>query len=536
MKKKVLAGLLTIPLLFSTQTSILAEGKAPIKQDKIVQTENDVFYEILVRSFADSDGDGVGDLRGVAEKLDYIEDLGATAIWLMPITPSPTYHKYDTTDYYSIDPEYGDIEDFQYLVEEADKRGIDVIMDFVVNHTSIEHPWFQQAMDPDSEYRDYYIWADENTDTNEKGPWDQQMWHEAESGDHYLAHFYDTLPSVIPDLNFYNNEVQDEIINAAKHWMDLGVDGFRLDAAPHIYWPGDGVHYDHEANVQWWKKFETELQKVDPDVYLVGEIWQDKEVVASYYEGMESAFNFDLGDAIMESVQTGENHDIAELQEEVLALYNKKREGGATDAVFLNNHDEVRTMTQFEGNEKKAKLAASILMTLSGNPYIYYGEELGMVGDKTSRSNKFGDNPDIYIREPFKWEVEDDEYLTNWMEPIYNTGETAVTVEEQINDPNSMLGHYRDLIEVRKSSKALMNGEIEAVETGNEKVLAYKRVDEEETNLVVHNLSKETVKVSLTLDDMRKVNIVYATDKVKRNHGKKRINLTLPAQSSAILE
>lgn len=535
MKKKLLASALAGFMLTSTVHSVYAAP--PVEQS--VQTENDVYYQVLVRSFADSSGDGVGDLRGLADKLDYIEELGATALWLMPIYPSPTYHKYDTTDYYSIDPEYGDMDDFRYLIEEAEKRGIKVILDFVVNHTSIQHPWFKEAMNPDSKYRDYYIWADEDTNLDRKGPWGQQMWHQAESGDHYMAHFYDKLPSVLPDLNFHNPKVHDEIINAAKYWLELGVDGFRLDAAPHIYFPEEGAaneHYDHEANVEWWKKFESELQKVKPDVYLVGEVWKEEKIVANYYEGMESLFNFDLSDLIMKSVKTGENLGIAELQERVLALYDTKREDGATDAVFLNNHDEVRTMTQFKGDEKKAKLAASILFTLSGNPFIYYGEELGQLGDKTNEPNEFGDNPDIHLREPFVWSKEEDSYRTAWVETKYNTGETAVVAEEQQNDPNSMFSHYRELIEVRQSSNALMNGGIEAVETSDERVLAFKRSYEGETNLVVHNLSNETVEVSLTDDELKHVNILYATDKVKRNHGQKKINLTLPGQSSVILE
>jgi glycosidase len=354
-----------------------------------------------------------------------------------------------------------------------------------------------------------------------------------------MAHFYDTLPSVLPDLNFHNPKVHEEIINAAKHWLELGVDGFRLDAAPHIYFPEEGSadeYYDHEANVEWWKKFESELQKVKPDVYLVGEVWKEEKIVANYYEGMESLFNFDLGDLIMKSVKTGENLGIAELQERVLALYDTKREDGATDAVFLNNHDEVRTMTQFKEDEKKAKLAASILFTLSGNPFIYYGEELGQLGDKTNEPNEFGDNPDIYLREPFVWSKQDDNYRTSWVETKYNTGETAVFAEEQLNDPDSMFSHYRELIEVRQSSSALMNGGIEAVETNDERVLAFKRSYEGETNLVVHNLSDETVEVSLSDDELKHANILFATDKVKRNHGQKKINLTLPGQSSVILE
>ncbi|WP_332696678.1 alpha-amylase family glycosyl hydrolase [Halalkalibacter lacteus] len=537
MKKKLLASVLAGFMLTSTVHSVYAAP--PVEQS--VQTENDVYYQVLVRSFADSSGDGVGDLRGIADKLDYLEELGITALWLMPITPSPTYHKYDTTDFYSIDPEYGDTEDFIYLLEEAHERGIKVILDFVVNHTSIEHPWFIESMDPDSKYRDYYIWADEDTNLDRTGPWDQQMWHLAESDDHYMAHFYDQIPSILPDLNFHNPKVHEEIIDAATYWLELGVDGFRLDAAPHIYFPDEGAPvpeegYDHEANVEWWIKFESELQKVNPDVYLVGEVWKKEEIVAAYYEGMESLFNFDLSGAIMNSVQTGENTGVAELQERMLALYDEMRADGATDAIFLNNHDQVRTMTKFKGDEKKAKLAASILLTLSGNPFIYYGEELGQIGDKTTEPNEFRDNPDIYLREPFVWSMEDDEYRASWVEPKYNMGETAVVAEEQMADPDSMFSHYRELIEVRKSSKALMDGGIEAVETNDERVLAFKRSYEGETNLVVHNLSDETVKVSLTDDELKHVNILYATDKVKRNHGQKKINLTLPGQSSVILK
>lgn len=352
-----------------------------------------VYYELYVNSFYDSNNDGHGDLNGATQKLDYLnygnsytkKDLGVNALWLMPIFPSPSYHKYDTTDFYNVDPQYGTLQDFRHLASEVHKRGMKVILDIALNHTSSQHPWFKAAMtDKNSPYRDYYIWADKNTDLNEKGPWGQQVWYESYpgSGDYYYAVF----DKAMPDLNYDNPKVRQEVINIGKFWLNQGADGFRLDAAMHIY------SGETDKNAAWWEEFQKALKQVKPDTYLVGEVWDRPNLIAPYLQGMDSCFNFDLAGKILDAVQSGKDNGLASFENNVLNLYNAYNPQ-AIDAPFLTNHDQERVMSVLNGDVNEAKLAASILFTMPGNPYIYYGEEIVMNGEK----------PDEFLREPFKW-------------------------------------------------------------------------------------------------------------------------------------
>ncbi|MDN4593318.1 alpha-amylase family glycosyl hydrolase [Polycladomyces subterraneus] len=242
-------------------------------------------------------------------------DLEVDGLWLMPITKSPSYHKYDVVDYYQVDPQYGTLEDFRRLIREAHKRGIKVIIDLVVNHTSNQHPWFVSASkDKNSPYRDYYIWADAETDIHEKVPWGQPVWHETYpgSGDYYYGLFW----SGMPELNYDNPRVREEIIKIGKFWLKQGADGFRLDAAKYIY-PDTLEAKNHE----WWSQFRREMQKVKPNVYLVGEVWDAKERVAPYYGELDTLFNFDLSDRILQSLQQAQDAGIAALAAETGRMY-----------------------------------------------------------------------------------------------------------------------------------------------------------------------------------------------------------------------
>jgi len=247
-----------------------------------------VFYEIFVRSFYDSDGDGIGDFNGIVEKMDYLNDgnpntstdLGITGIWLMPINPSPSYHGYSVTDYYSVNPEYGTMDDFENFLNEAHKRGIKVIVDLVLNHTSNQHPWFLNAADPTSPYHDWYIWSD--TDPGYVGSWGQEVWFE--QGDEY---YYSTFSEFMPDLNYTNPEVTQEMQNVVQFWVnEVGVDGFRLDAAKHLIEEGT-----KQANTisthSWYEKFRPALKQINPHALVVGEIWEDTRINAEYLQGDE---------------------------------------------------------------------------------------------------------------------------------------------------------------------------------------------------------------------------------------------------------
>jgi len=457
-----------------------------------------VFYEIFVRSFYDSDGNGIGDLKGITEKLDYLNDgnpdtkgdLGIGGIWLMPINPSPSYHGYDVTDYRTINADYGSMDDLRELVNEAHKRGIKVIMDLVVNHTGKAHPWFvDSAKNKDGKYRDWYVWAEDQnrplSGTSAAGsgnPWHPLL------GSHYLGIFWDGMP----DLNFDNPDVRKEMKDIGRFWLEQGIDGFRLDAAKHIY--EDLLSEKSEAttakNVAWWQEFRQAMNEINPKAYIVGEVWENSAVSVGAYlnKAFDSGFNFGLGEALVNSAKTEKDSGVAFTLERTYKLYSQISGGAFTDATFLTNHDQNRVMSQLEGNTSHAKMAAAMLLTLPGNPFIYYGEEIGM----------FGVKPDEGIREPMGWYAEGSRTgQTTWEARSNNGTEGSGTVDSQNKDGDSLLQYYRKLIEVRNAMPALQSGTIREYESGNAGIMAYERVTLQDQVLVVHNLTGQEQQMTL---------------------------------------
>ncbi|KEO82302.1 alpha-amylase family glycosyl hydrolase [Tumebacillus flagellatus] len=476
-----------------------------------------VYYEVFVRSFADSNGDGVGDLKGLTQKLDYLQDLGVEGLWLMPINASPSYHGYDTTDYKAVNPTYGTADDMKQLVQEAHKRNMSVLLDFVANHTSNRHPWFQSAeSSPTSPYRDYYIWATPTTNTKERGDTGQELWH-GDPGNQYYAYFYDGMP----DLNYDNPKVRQEIIQAGQYWLkDIGVDGFRLDAAKHIYSDPDPAR-----NVAWWQEFRKGMEEVKPDVFLVGEIWDSPTVVAPYLKGLNSAFDFDLSKMLIAAAQSESDSNLVSQLIATRQLYAETAGKDYIDSTFLTNHDMDRTMSQLDGNVDHAKMAASLLLTLPGDPFLYYGEELGMEGKK----------PDEAIREPILWKKDPKApEQTNWEYANYNTDNAAKSVEAEQASATSLYAHYRALIQARRQSDVLIRGELAEVPSIHaEGLVAFKRTLDDQSLLVVHNLSGKAQDVALDGDLKSYQNTYFASTpeaKVKSNA------LTMPPYSSIILQ
>lgn len=490
----------------------------------VSQWPHAVTYEIFVQSFADSDKDGIGDIRGMIQKLDYLQDLGVKAIWLMPVNPSPSYHKYDVTDYYDIHPDYGNLEEFKQFVKEAHKRDLKVVMDLVVNHTGRDHPWFQSAMKgEDSPYRDYYVWADKDSIADQISKKETTLdsdnitqWHDAQGNEQsYYGFFWGGMP----DLNFDNPEVKEEIFKIGRFWLnEVGVDGFRLDAARHIF-PDDRP----EDNHAWWQEFRAEMEKVKPDVYLVGEVWDSTEKVAPYLTGLHALFNFDMSYAITKAAAKGEADSLVEKHKAIRDFYSGVTEQ-FIDATFLTNHDQNRIMSELEANPEKAKMAAALLLTLPGSPYIYYGEEIGMTGKK----------PDEHIREPFLWEPNgEDELRATWIEPTYSTGKNVQPLSLQKNDSTSVYHHYKNLIGLRNSSPSLTFGSLEEAETKVPQVVAFRRENEEEKLLVLHNLSGETKNIRLKGADQQYDNFFFSGNAAA--YGKKN-NVSLPPYSTLILK
>jgi alpha-amylase len=464
-----------------------------------------VFYEIFVQSFADSNGDGIGDINGMATKLDYLQELGITAVWLMPISPSPSYHKYDVTDYYSVHPDYGTLDDFKNFVHQAHARGIKVIIDFVINHTSSQHPWFLNARTGiHAKYRDYYIWAGkenvveqiEKTEISADSD-NIRQWHPINAEDPSAQYYYGFFNSDMPDLNHDNPAVRNEVYAIGKFWLsEVGVDGFRMDAAKHIF-PNDRAADTHA----FWKAFKAKMQSVKPDVYLIGEVWCDARSAAPYAAGFSSLFNFDLAQSILESVDkrqqkaaavVGNSYKISDGQRLVDIInesfpWFKAQNKHFLEASFLSNHDQNRTGSVLGGKTDKIRLAACILFTLPGIPFIYYGEELGMLGMK----------PDEHIREPMLWdEMERDTCRTRWITPQFSTDETVVPAIQQMADRTSVYNLYKQLIALKKTDLFSL-GDIESlpIEEGN--ILAFSRKLEKRHALVYHNLSAKKISIGI---------------------------------------
>lgn len=449
-----------------------------------------VFYEIFVRSYADSDGDGIGDINGLISKLDYLNDgnpetmtdLGVTGLWLMPIFPSPSYHGYDVTDYYAVNPQYGTLEDFKRLLSEAHRRGIRVIIDFVMNHTSSDHPWFKESLDPNSPRRNWYIWSEDNPGFN--GPWGQKVWHPS-GGSYYYGIFYEGMP----DLNYANPEVRAEMEKAARFWLnDVGVDGFRLDAAKHMIEDGQ-VQENTAATHAWWEEFRQVYRVANPQSLTVGEVWSSTDQVARYLEGdeLDLAFNFDLAETVLKDVSDGRSFSIRTSLES-----SSRTIPPGQFATFLTNHDQNRTMYRLVEDADKARLAATVLLTLPGVPFMYYGEEIGMVGMK----------PDENLRTPMQWSADANAGFTTGDFPwrLVNDDYKQVNVALETADPASLLSRYRSLVHLRNQHAALRVGEYSSVESNSNQVLAFLRVSQAESLLVLINMGKEPISdLSLSL-------------------------------------
>lgn len=496
-KKRILSMLLALTLsgalFFGIAKQTFALGTAASSSSLNEAYKGRVFYEIFVRSFNDSNHDGIGDLKGVTEKLDYLKSLGVKGIWLMPINSSPSYHGYDISDYYSINKDYGTMEDFKELINEAHKRDIKVEMDMVINHTSNQNEWFKEASsDKNSKYRDYYIWTKDSNLASETSPISAQPW--TPLGDEY---YYSLFWSGMPDLNYDNQAVRDEMKKVAKFYLDMGVDGFRLDAAMWIY------TNDEKKNIDWWKEYSDYIKSINKDAVLVGEVWQDSsKQIAPYYKALDSNFNFPLADSIVNGVKSGSISNAISIASLAYDRY-KAVNPNYIDSPFLTNHDMSRSMNVFQ-NVDMAKHAAAILLTLPGTPYIYYGEETGMMGYK----------PDERIRQPFIWDNRDKSKNTSWESTDNNLNKVAVSVEEK--DKNSLLNFYKIMITLRNNNDALRLGDFKAIDTISSGVAAYKRVYKGDQIYVYINVSKEKASEGI---DLKQAKVLYSNMKTPSSLG-----------------
>ena len=451
-----------------------------------------VCYEIFVRSFYDSNGDGIGDLNGIAQKLDYVndsdpkttKDLGANCIWLMPIMESPSYHGYDTTDYYAVNHEYGTNDDFKTLVAEAHKRGIRVILDLVLNHTSKQSPWFQQAAkDPASPYRDWYLWSKDKP--GYKNPWGEDPWRQSSARNEY---YYAIFSVTQPDLNYRNPAVTAEARKISAFWLnDMGADGFRLDAIKHLIENGPNQQHTPETHA-WLRDYRAFLQQTKPGAFTVGEVFGDPvATLRTYYpDQLDEYFEFDVAQNIVAAASGGIAPPFisAVTTAEAVLPYNRW-------APFLTNHDQNRVMSTLGNDMGKARIAATALLTLPGLPFVYYGEEIGMTGQK----------PDERIRTPMQWTSDGATggFTSGKPWEALQKDTPTVNVGAQDADPGSLLNLYRALITLHTTNPALRGGAFVPLRTSNGAVAAFLRQAADETVLVVLNFSKVAAS-NVTLD------------------------------------
>ncbi|HEV2621707.1 MAG TPA: alpha-amylase family glycosyl hydrolase [Frateuria sp.] len=495
-------------------------GSAPsatAASDPTATTRSGVWYEIFVRAWYDTNGDGIGDLNGVTARLDYLKSLGVDGIWLMPINPSPSYHGYDITDYEAINPQYGTLADFDRLLREAHRRGIEVILDLVVNHTSDRHPWFLAAREPHDPHHAWYSWATAGTDLHAASATGGQAWH-ALGAQHYLGVFTGDMP----DLDFDTPAVRTAIDDIGRFWLARGVDGFRLDAARHIYADFPGQVDDPailQRNLAWWSSFRSAMTKMHPGAYLVGEVTRDDPgQLAPWYGSLDAVFDFPLAAQLIRSATSERNYGLGDLLARTAAAIPAGR-----DAPFLSNHDQERVMSQLGGDARHMRVAAAMLLTLPGRTFLYYGEELGMRGTK----------PDPDLREPMRWHR--DPHGTGesrWK--AFSAGDgPAVSVDAEQDDPHSLLAWYRALIGWRRELPVLRDGVLHVPTITNPRLAAWELSDASGQVLVVHNLSRQPQ--TLTLGD------------ALRHYGRVRLaslpgvrvaagQLQLPAYASVILE
>jgi alpha-amylase len=440
-----------------------------------------VFYQVFVRSFQDSDGDGMGDFNGLASRLDYLAELGVDALWLLPITEAASYHGYDTLNYDRVELDYGTEADFDRFLAEAQRRGIRVVIDLVVNHTSASHPWFVQAgLATDDSFHPWYVWREDDPGWTQ--PWSgSPTWHLAQRlGLYYYGLFW----SGMPDLNFEHPPVRAEMIAVAKRWLERGVDGFRLDASRHIIEAGEAAKVGGSPEThEWWVEFSREVGEGYPQALFIGENWTNVAEVAPFFGDaartqLDMNFNFDLAAAILGAVRD----DTPGLIEDTLCDVAEFYPPHALDATFLANHDMIRSATQL-GDPQRDRLAAALLFTLPGVPFIYYGEEIGLVNGPG--------HEDPEKRTPMPW-TDDGGFTTGTPWKVNRLADPRVNVARQQAEPGSLWHHYRQLIALRKAHGALARGTYRPLAVdGSSEVIAWERRLGAERVVVAANFAGE---------------------------------------------
>ena len=542
--------------------------------------ENSVGYEIFIASFADSDGDGMGDLRGIINKLDYLENLGVDTLWLTPFQHSNSYHGYDIMDYFTVDPRFGTLDDYRELVFKAHQKGMKIVMDFVLNHTSLSNPWFTKSQNlvkekitlPDGtvkeiDYRNFYTWQNEEYVSSLKDNRAKKQWYKDSNG----YYFYSSFGSTMPELNFDYQATRDAILDIALYWMSFGLDGFRLDAVKHIYMVNEGrdrsdwvvrdsdeandadYSFDMNKDLHFFMEFNAKLKASYPNAILVGENFNgDPTKIAGLYGGMDSQFNFNWyydGTAGLTKINQGQEYAVSLLNQYNVAQSSFK--DGRTDyidGIFTSNHDVQRardklfntgggvpqTVQKGEAewtlSENLSKLWGGMCLTVPGLTWIYNGDELGMFGTKTPNGEGEGaGHEDRWCRQPMKWTaaLEGSEYnckypigFNNYVMTWDALNAQLDGVAEQTADETSILNAYKKLIEIRKTYN-LANGKLVSNTTGG--------------NLIDYSIESGTHKVRILVNATNKAISVPSSVSGKLVYGAS-AGGSVPAMSMLIYE
>jgi maltose alpha-D-glucosyltransferase/alpha-amylase len=504
--------------------------------------KNAIFYELHIRAFADSNGDGKGDLLGIIPKLDYLKELGVDCIWLLPMFPSPLKDDgYDIADYYNIHPDYGTVEDFKALVQAAHARGLRVITDLVLNHTSDQHAWFiESRKSKDNPYRDYYVWSDTDQKYKETRiiflDTEPSNWtYDETTGEYYWHRFYASQP----DLNYDNPVVADTMIEVLKYWMDMGIDGFRADAVPYLF-EREGTNCENLPETHaYLKRVRAVLDADYPGAILLGEANQWPWDLRPYFGGnpddpsvpgdeFHMAFHFPVMPRIYKALKLGDASDIIQIMADTPAI-----PANSQWCVFLRNHDELtlemvteedrqlmwqlyapdprmrlnlgirrRLAPLLDNNRAKIELANSILFALPGAPIIYYGDEIGM-GDNIWLFDRNG------VRTPMQWtgapgagfSAADPETFYAPLIDDETYGYQKINVATQMADPSSLFYTLKHMVAVRKANPVLGEGSYQFLRTGNKAVLANLRQSDQAAILAIHNLSDQNQTATLDLSN-----------------------------------
>lgn len=519
--------------------------------------DNSVGYQIFIASFADSNGDGMGDLRGIIQKLDYLQWLGVDTLWLTPFQQSNSYHGYDIQDYFSVDPRFGTLEDYRELLHEAHRRGMKVLMDFVLNHTSASNPWFVKSQRlvketvtmPDGtakeiDYRNFYTWQNEDYVGGIKNAHAKEQWYKDANG----YYFYSSFGSSMPELNFDYQATRDAILEVALYWMSFGLDGFRLDAVKHIYMANESYDssdwvvsddgatgdysFDMNKDIHFFREFNAKLKASYPNAILVGENFNGNPTyLAPFYQGMDSQFDFTWyynGTSSLRNLNKGSG-----LASSMLNDYQKIQNSfeeyrtDYIDGIFTSNHDVQRardrlfseaglsrdnfTQEQWDLSESLAKLWGGTCLMLPGMTWIYNGDELGMFG--TTMSNPAGDgagHEDRWLRQPLKWTKETAGSSYNCHDfPIAFNGYKMTWdslnkkldgVAEQKENENSILSVYQAMIKIRKENPVVARGKVVS-HSGDGKLICYSITDGESEILVYVNATGAEIEANYALPE-----------------------------------